>query len=146
MKIVISSEPRLLHVLRGVVRRRAQESGLSPADEDCLAMAIDEAAANVIRHTYRNRSDARLALEILTFPDRLEFVLEDSGPRVQQEQIRPRSLEDVRPGGLGTYFISCFMDKISYDRDYNEGNRLRMIKYLPRRVDSRDESPGQERG
>jgi anti-sigma regulatory factor (Ser/Thr protein kinase) len=107
-------------------------------------MAIDEAAANVIRHTYASRPDGRLTLEIQTFPDRIEFVLEDSGPKVRPETIRPRSLEDVRPGGLGTYFIRCFMDKTSYDADCAEGNRLRLVKYLPPRES--DESPGQERG
>jgi len=97
-------------------------------------MAIDEAAANVIRHTYGSRSDARLALEIRALSDRLEFDLEDWGPKVCPEQIRPRPLEDVRPGGLGTYFISCFMDSSWYDRDFAEGNRLRMVKHLPRKV------------
>lgn len=145
MRIAISSEPKLLHILRGAVRCRARESGFSPSDEDCMAMAIDEAAANVIRHTYRNRPDAKLALEIQAFPDRLEFILEDSGPRVQPETIRPRALDDVRPGGLGTYFIKCFMDKTYYDRDCRVGNRLRLIKYLPRTVASGDESTGQER-
>lgn len=131
MRIVISSEPRLLQVLRGVVRCRAQEAGFPASDGDCLAMAIDEAAANVIRHAYENRPDGRLALEIETFPDRIEFVLEDHGTKVREEEIRPRPLDEVRPGGLGTYFISCFMDVSSYDADYVDGNRLRMVKYLP---------------
>ncbi len=109
-------------------------------------MAIDEAAANVIRHTYNNRPGAGLALEIRTFQDRMEFVLEDSGPKVQAEAIRPRALDDVRPGGLGTLFISCFMDAISYDQDCAEGNRLRMVKYLPRKASFSDESPDPKRG
>ena len=134
MRIVINSESRLLHILRGVVRLHAQEAGFSEADAEGLAMAIDEAAANVIRHTYGERSDARLALEIRTLSDRLEFDLEDWGPKVCAEQIHHRPLEDVRPGGLGTYFISCFMDTSSYDQNFAEGNRLKMIKYLPRKV------------
>lgn len=134
MRIAINSEPRLLYVLRGVVRFHAQKAGFSEPEAECLAMAIDEAAANVIRHTYGSRSDARLALAIRAFSDRLEFDLEDWGPKVCAEQIRPRPLEDLRPGGLGTYFIRCFMDSSSYDRDFAEGNRLKMVKYLPRKV------------
>lgn len=141
MRIAISSEPRLLHILRGVVRWRAQQSGFSSSDENCLVMAIDEAAANVIRHTYDSRPDGRLALEIKNYPDRVEFILEDSGPKVCVETIRPRALDDIRPGGLGTFFINSFMDRSFYDRDYAEGNRLKMIKYLPRRVTSGDERP-----
>jgi anti-sigma regulatory factor (Ser/Thr protein kinase) len=146
MKLVINTDPRLLHIVRSVIRYCAQEAGFPEPDIDCLAMAINEAASNVIRHAYDNRRDARLSLEVLSYPDRVEFVLEDEGRKVQPEAIRPRSLDDVRPGGLGTYFIRCFMDESSYDSTYAGGNRLRMVKYLPRKVSSCDESSSQERG
>jgi anti-sigma regulatory factor (Ser/Thr protein kinase) len=146
MRITLSSEPRLLHILRGVVRCRAQAAGFSEADAEQLAMAIDEAAANVIRHTYGEQQDNRLALDIRTFPDRLEFVLEDWGPKVSSEQIRPRSLDDVRPGGLGTFFINSFMDASSYDEAFAEGNRLTMVKYLPGKVSPCNERPDSKRG
>jgi anti-sigma regulatory factor (Ser/Thr protein kinase) len=146
MRIVITSDPRLLHVLRGAVCVSAQGAGFGEADAENMARAIDEAAANVIRHTYRNRHDGRLALEIRRFPDRMEFFLEDSGPKVSPEALRPRPLEDVRPGGLGTHFIRSLMDEGAYDPDFSEGNRLRLVKYLPRKVTSRDESSSQKRG
>ena len=130
MRIEMSSEPRLLQILRGAVRWRAKEAGFSESDADCLAMAINEAAANVIRHTYGKRENARLALEIRPLGDRVEFILEDWGPKVCSEQIHPRALEDVRPGGLGTFFIKTFMDESSYDDSFLEGNRLKMVKYL----------------
>jgi len=146
MRITISSDPRLLQVLRAVVTYCAQEAGFAASDAEGLAMAVDEAASNVMRHTYGNRLDATLALEVCTRPDRLEFVLEDSGPRVRPEAVQPRALEDVRPGGLGTFFIKCFMDASSYDESFSGGNRLKMVKYLSRKVSTSDESPGQERG
>ena len=75
VRIAINSEPRLLNILRGVVRFCARESGVSHSDSDYLALAIDEAAANIIRHTYGGHHDALLALEIRSLPDRLEFIL-----------------------------------------------------------------------
>jgi len=140
MRIAIGSEPRLLNILRGVARFRAQEAGFTECDADCLAMAIDEAAANIIRHTYHGRPNERLALEVHPFPDRLEFILEDWGPKVREDLIRPRKLEDVRPGGLGTFFITSFMDECSFDQGFKEGNRLKLVKYLKRKGSSRDES------
>jgi anti-sigma regulatory factor (Ser/Thr protein kinase) len=131
IRISICSQPRLLNILRGVVKFTAQEAGVSQADADYLALAIDEAVANIIRHTYKGRHDTRLALEVHTFPDRLEYVLEDWGPKVCEEKIRPRPLDEVRPGGLGTFFIYSFMDKCSYDPDFKEGNRLKLVKFLP---------------
>jgi anti-sigma regulatory factor (Ser/Thr protein kinase) len=145
MRIVLSSDPRLLNILRAVVRYCAQETGFTTEEADCMAMAIDEAASNVIRHAYGNRRDERLALEIASFPDRIEFVLEDSGPKVQAGILQPRSLEEVRPGGLGTYFIKCFMDETSFDEHFPGGNRLKLVKYLTRKAALQDESPSPER-
>lgn len=51
MRVVINSEPQLLNILRGVVRYRAQEVGLSEEDAEAVALAVNEAASNVIRHT-----------------------------------------------------------------------------------------------
>jgi anti-sigma regulatory factor (Ser/Thr protein kinase) len=144
MRIVISSEPRLLYVLRGVVRYRAQMAGFGQSEVDHMTLAIDEAAANVIRHAYKDRRDGRLALEILTLSDRMEFILEDSAPKVQPETIRSRSLDDIRPGGLGTYFINSCMDKCTFDERFTEGNRLIMVKFLPRKVPTNNESTSQK--
>ena len=96
-------------------------------------MAIDEAVSNIIRHTYSNRPDGKLSVDVRSYDDRIEFTLEDSGPKVKPESIRPRPLDEVRPGGLGTYFINCFMDVASYDESFPEGNRLKLVKYLPGR-------------
>ena len=133
MRIVLDSQPRLLNILRAVVKFQAQEAGISKTDAEHVALAIDEAAANVIRHTYCGRRDGRLALEVRHLPDRLEFLLEDWGPKVREELIRPRPLEELRPGGLGTFFIYSLMDECSYDPDFEEGNRLKLVKFLSRK-------------
>jgi anti-sigma regulatory factor (Ser/Thr protein kinase) len=146
LRVVISSEPRLLHILRGVVICRARQAGFSDSDADCLAMAISEAASNVILHTLGNRHDDRFGLEVNTYPDRMEFILEDTGPKVQPESIQPRALEEVRPGGLGTYFIKCFVDASSYDESFPHGNRLKLVKYLSPKAADRHESAGPDHG
>ena len=145
-RIAISSEPRLLNILRAVVKFCAQEAGLPKSDAEYLALAIDEAAANVIRHTYGGRHDALMALEIRSLPDRLEFRLEDWGPKVREELIRPRPLEELRPGGLGTFFIYSLMDECSYDPDFKEGNRLKLVKFLSRKGAGCHESSSAESG
>jgi len=139
MKIAISSEPKLLHILRGVVRWQAREHGFPDADADCLALAIDEAACNVILHTYGGQPGSMLSVEIVDHADRLEFILEDAGPKVNAELIRPRALDDVRPGGLGTLFIQTYVDTSCYDTSYCEGNRLKLVKFLPGKAPERRE-------
>jgi anti-sigma regulatory factor (Ser/Thr protein kinase) len=129
IRMVISTQPRLLHILRGVVKYYAHEGGFSDSEVNALALAVDEAATNVIRHTYQGSPSGKMALEVMDYADRLEFVIEDSGPKVQPERIRHRPLNEVRPHGLGTYFIKCLTDRCSYDDAFTEGNRLRLVKY-----------------
>ena len=129
IRLVISAEPRLLHIMREVVRYYAREAGFPESEVYRLALAVDEAVTNVIRHTYGNRPDGRLALEVHNLLDRLEFVIEDTGPKVLSDAIRPRALDEVRPGGLGSFFIKSFTDCCFYDEAYTEGNRLRLVKF-----------------
>jgi serine/threonine-protein kinase RsbW len=140
IRIVISSNPRLLNILRGVVKYRALEIGLAESDAEALALAISEAASNVILHAYGGRHEAMLALEIVSFPDRVEFYLEDSGPKVSAETIQVRPLDGVRSGGLGLHLIDHAMDARSYDENYAGGNRLKMTKFLPRKVSRGNET------
>jgi serine/threonine-protein kinase RsbW len=131
MKIHVTSDPELLGVLRAAVKFRAQEGGFAGSLAEQIALAIHEAAANVIQHTYRNRHDARLDLEILTFPDRMEFVLEDSGPKMPAEALRAQPHEGLRAGGLGTQLMRQVMDTCALDESFPGGNRLRMVKRFP---------------
>jgi anti-sigma regulatory factor (Ser/Thr protein kinase) len=146
IRIAISSQARLLNVLRGAVKVCARDAGVSASDAEYLTLAIDEAAANVIRHTYCGNCDTRLALEIHSLPDRLEFILEDWGPKVREELIRPRPLDELRPGGLGTFFIYSFMDKCSYDPNFKEGNRLKLVKFLTQKGACNNEGPSAKSG
>ena len=134
MRMVISAEPRLLHIMREVVRYYAREAGFPESEVYRLSLAVHEAVTNVIRHTYGNQPDGRLALEVRNLHDRLEFAIEDTGPKVRSDAIRPRALDDVRPGGLGSFFIKSFTDSSSYDEAYTGGNRLRLVKFKERFV------------
>jgi anti-sigma regulatory factor (Ser/Thr protein kinase) len=129
VRIVISAEPRLLHIMREVVRYYARDVGFPESEVYRLVLAVDEAATSAIRHTYGSRPNGRLALEVRNLHDRLEFVIEDTGPKVRSDAIRPRALDDVRPGGLGSFFIKSFTDSSSCDEAFTEGNRLRLVKF-----------------
>ncbi|HUZ47814.1 MAG TPA: hypothetical protein VMW54_14345 [Terriglobia bacterium] len=129
MKIAISSELRLLPILRGAVKSQASENGFSDADSDCLALAIEEAASHVACQAYAGQPANMLSVEIVAYPDRLEFVLEGLAPKAGPELAEPHSPDEIRPGGSGTRFNST--DFSCYDACHREGNRLRLVKFLP---------------
>ena len=56
--------------------------------------------------------------------------IRDFAPKIDPAKIGPRSLEDVRPGGLGTHFIRAVMDDATFiPLPDGEGNLLELVKY-----------------
>jgi len=137
LKLELTSDPGLLGGVREEVERLAGSFGFSEPDCRAVTRAVDEALANIIRHSYGGKEDQPIevlfrALEQQANSDAgagLEILLCDRGPAINPKQMRPRALEDVRPGGLGLHFIRQGMDVVEYNR-VNEGNRLRMVKYI----------------
>ena len=81
--------------------------------KDEIVLAIDEACQNVVRHAYKDK-DGNVAIR-LRFQNK-EFIvsLEDDGTPAIPEKIKPRNIEDIKPGGLGTFFINQIMDSVSF--------------------------------
>lgn len=129
LKLVLSSDPRLLGAVRGAVRELASGAGF--AEEDCraIALAVDEALTNIIRHAYDNRPDESVELTCHGLENGLEFIFRDRGRPVDPAKICARALEDVRPGGLGTHIIRQIMDQVRYE-PLPDGNQLRLVKYI----------------
>jgi serine/threonine-protein kinase RsbW len=97
---------------------------------NCIALAVEEAFTNIIKYSYKNNHTKKVVLILNIFKDRLEIVLKDFGPKVDVNKIKSRELKDVRPGGLGVYFIKKFMDKVTYDVTPDVGTELRLVKYI----------------
>ena len=63
--------------------------------------------------------------------DRIVFDIVDFAPPVDPRRVKPRALDDVRPGGLGTHFINECMDECEFRAPpAGAGNRLRMAKRI----------------
>jgi anti-sigma regulatory factor (Ser/Thr protein kinase) len=56
----------------------------------------------------------------------LQFTLEDDGEQVDLDTIRPRELDDVRPGGLGIHLIREVMGEAIWEHLPEGGTRLTM--------------------
>jgi serine/threonine-protein kinase RsbW len=59
----------------------------------------------------------------------IEVVLEDRGISAEPSKLSGRSLDEIRPGGLGLHLMRQSMDKVEFSRKHGK-NRLRMVKYL----------------
>jgi len=100
--------------------------------DENIILAISEAAQNIVKHAYNGRDTSDLM--------RLEFVYEnniltvnllDKGDPAIPANIKPRKLDDIKPGGLGTFFIGEIMDEITFKISKEDWvNHLTMTKKI----------------
>jgi len=96
-----------------------------------VVIAVDEALQNVIRHAYGNRGDGEITITISRAPNKFVVHIRDYADSIDISKVKPRDLDDVRPGGLGTHFIREVMDEVSFLPTPDErGNLLRMVKQV----------------
>jgi anti-sigma regulatory factor (Ser/Thr protein kinase) len=125
------SDPKRLRMVREKVQEVTEEIGCSKKLISDLIIAINEACMNIMQHAYKGDKSGEILLEIQTEHGNLEVVLTDYAAPIDPKLIRPRDLDDVKPGGLGTHFIQEIMDDCTYGNLENRaGNFLRMRKKI----------------
>ena len=126
-----AADPRWLATVRKRVQAVASALVADARWVSEVVMAVNEACANVIQHAYGERTDGEIVLEMRRAGAYLEIALVDFAEPVPPEAIQPRDLDELRPGGLGTYFIRTLMDRCEYGNlARGAGNILRMSKRL----------------
>ena len=117
--------------MRAAVRECVEACDCSETQTADLVLAIDEACQNIIRHAYKEDPNGVIELEIRREGRDLVFSLLDSAPQIDPSQVKPRDLDDVRPGGLGTHFIQKVMDRAEFlPRPGGTGNLLKMVRRI----------------
>jgi len=132
LSIQMLSRTSLLAPVRCMLVSFAERIGFDETASGHIALAVDEALANVIRHGYSGRDDCRVWLHFweLHEPAGLRIVVEDYARQVDPELIRGRDLSDIRPGGLGVHLIRSTMDSVRFEKRREGGMRLTLEKLL----------------
>ena len=139
--IAIRSHPRYLCLVRAVTARLGELSGLDEAATEQVKLAVDEACSNVIKYAYRGDTGRKIVVKFRLKKNALEVAIEDNGLKADPGSIKGRSLDDVRPGGLGIHFIRRVFDVFQFDEKKKNGNRLRLIKYIEEKHEDRYSRP-----
>lgn len=151
IELRLTSDPMYLCGARELVGCIARRIGFSDIDCSKIALAVDEALSNIIRHGYDRAFDKPIWLGLTPIkpsPDSIGGIvitLEDEAKQVDPCNMRGRDLEDIKPGGLGVHIIHEVMDDVSYEKRAGRGMRLVMTKLAPRPDESprlSDKAPG----
>jgi sigma-B regulation protein RsbU (phosphoserine phosphatase) len=126
-----------LKPIRDAVRKQLQRGGCSEAEASDVALAIDEACQNIIRHAYRGDEGGVIDLRLEQRGAEVVVSLRDHAPPSDPECLeRLRNLDEVRPGGLGTHLMKSVMDEVGFvEVPEGAGNLLRMTKHIERGED-----------
>ncbi len=131
LELRFNSDPKKLRMVRERVQEIAEEFGCSKKLISDLVIAINEACMNIMQHAYKGEKSGEILLEIEKASGEVQVLLTDFAEPIDPGGIQPRDLEDVKPGGLGTYFIQEIMDNCTYGHlDNNAGNYLKMRKKI----------------
>jgi len=131
VQVRIQARPERLRIVRKLVEQVAGAAGCGEACVRDMVIAIDEACQNVIRHAYGGDASGELVLDIRQRDDHLIFNLIDFAEPVDVSMVKPRELDELRPGGLGTHFIQECMDEAGFVAPPDgAGNRLQMSRRI----------------
>jgi len=103
-----------------------------------LILALDEACSNVVKHRNKDLMGGLIHVRAEVTPEFLRFRIGDFCAKEDIPNIKPRDLTDIRPGGLGTHFISEIMDRIEFEPEPGSPGMMALV--LERAVPSGQES------
>lgn len=130
-EIRFGADPANLKMVRCIVEAAANQAGCPEAESKHIVIAVNEACMNIIQHGYSGDAAGEIKLEFLNDNGSLEFRLHDEAPTAVSENVQPRELDDLRPGGLGTHFIREIMDEFIHTPGLDgHGNLWRLIKVV----------------
>ena len=119
-----------LKEVRDFARAIFDQSPIFNNQKDELVLAIAEAAQNIVKHAYKDVTETKDIMQIkISFKDNeLTIGFYDKGKPVNKENIKHRKLDDIKPGGLGTFFIQEIMDAVVFKEATGWHNHLVLTK------------------
>jgi anti-sigma regulatory factor (Ser/Thr protein kinase) len=136
LRLQLISDPVYLSGAREMVSAVSRRLGFSEEGAGQIALAVDEALCNIIRHGYDRRADRPIWLMLTPIRGEdgkaagVTIILEDEARQVDPQVIKSRDLEEIRPGGLGVHIIREIMDDVRYEKRERAGMRLTMSKRI----------------
>ena len=84
--------------------------------KDELVLAIAEAAQNIVKHAFKNSANPTelMVVQISCENNKLLIAFYDRGTPVDPKKVKHREIDNVKPGGLGTFFIQEIMDAVEF--------------------------------
>lgn len=129
----IESRTDRLIAVREFVSDAARQFGFSDEDVSKIALAVDEACTNIIKHAYRYDPNRHITIAVHGEDAAFQVVITDTGLQFHPEAVHSPDMreymQNYRRGGLGIYLMKSLMDKVEYNMEPGKPNEVRLTKY-----------------
>ena len=116
----VPSRTEFLGVVRDATRYMAEGAGFDRSTAEQIALAVDEAATNVIEHAYRGATDRVVEVRYEDRGEAFEVDVIDNGatidPKAMPRVDLDKFVSERRKGGLGVHLMSTIMDSVTFRR------------------------------
>lgn len=130
----VPSSTENLALIRDFISNIGSQAGFDDKEVARIALAVDEACANVIEHAYGSDMTREVKIRVVVEDDRVTFEIQDTGRGFDPSQIEAKDVEELirqrKSGGLGLRLIRTIMDDVQYQIVPGQKNELRMVKKL----------------
>ncbi len=134
--IKIESKTERLIAVRDFVSAAAREFGFPDEEISKIALAVDEACTNVIKHAYNFDPAKVITVSVKGANGAFQVSIRDTGKQFNPAGVQTPDMKEYlshfRRGGLGVYLMKTLMDKVEYNFKPGHPNEVRLIKYLTR--------------
>ena len=130
VKLTIPSDSKYLSLIRAVLKHLLSYYEVPDDITRKLVLCVDEACSNIIKHSYRGLCTEPIDLSFEIDNDNFIVKIHDYGKQCDAQKFKPRSLDEVKPGWLGTFFMHEIMDTVNYCTKREKGTLLTMTKRL----------------
>lgn len=135
-RICVTSDTSELKKIRDFIEQTARKLGFGEQATYNIALAVDEACANIIRHSYRHDTSREFCLEIFAEEGSITINIIDNGATFDPLSLAPPNMKEYfnkfMKGGLGVPIIRRFIDDIRYQSADSEHpyNVLTLVKRI----------------
>ncbi len=104
------------------------DASFDEAEVGQLVLAIDEACSNIVKHAQRwFKRRGTISVDVRDSRRSVVIRVRNFCREKDVENVRPRELDEIRPGGLGTHFIAEIMDRMEIVPDSDGGKRMELV-------------------
>lgn len=135
LELKIQSQTEKLSFVREFVSEAARTFGFDDEAVSKIALAVDEACTNVIKHSYDYAQNKEIEVRIVTKNTAFEVVIVHQGKSFDPQSVKPPDMKEYlshyRRGGLGMHLMRSLMDGVEYKTTKDKKSEVHLVKHLP---------------